>query len=198
MSDMQPCTCTHSQLIITYLTMLEMEKNVSLAQQCWNYMNDSLRTNVFVRFTPEAIACACIFLAARELKVRERGERGRGRGEERGLGTSCNHVLTCSVPLQIPLPQSPPWWLLFDTDYEDIEAISLELLSLYRRPRAMLERVERRINRLKEELQKKQVVDIKELKLKRPDPSEAEPSKKGITVSSSKEDIGIAVRKALV
>ena len=36
---------------------------------CRNYMNDSLRTNLFVRFPPETIACACIFLAARELKV---------------------------------------------------------------------------------------------------------------------------------
>jgi hypothetical protein len=32
-------------------------------------MNDSLKTDVFVRFTPEAIACACIFLAARQLQV---------------------------------------------------------------------------------------------------------------------------------
>lgn len=32
-------------------------------------MNDSYRTNVFVRFSPEAIACACIFLSARQLKV---------------------------------------------------------------------------------------------------------------------------------
>lgn len=33
-------------------------------------MNDSLRTNVFVRFQAETIACACIFLAARALQVR--------------------------------------------------------------------------------------------------------------------------------
>ena len=32
-------------------------------------MNDTLRTNVFVKFTPETIACACIFLAARQLQV---------------------------------------------------------------------------------------------------------------------------------
>ena len=32
-------------------------------------MNDSFRTDVFVRFDPETIACACIFLAARQLKV---------------------------------------------------------------------------------------------------------------------------------
>jgi len=32
-------------------------------------MNDSFRTNVFVRFHPETIAAACIYLAARMLKV---------------------------------------------------------------------------------------------------------------------------------
>jgi hypothetical protein len=32
-------------------------------------MNDSLRTNVFVRYDPETIACACIYLSARKLKV---------------------------------------------------------------------------------------------------------------------------------
>ena len=37
---------------------------------CRNYMNDSLRTNVFVRFQAETIACACIYLAARALQVR--------------------------------------------------------------------------------------------------------------------------------
>ena len=32
-------------------------------------MNDSLRTNVFVQFSPEKIACACIYLAARKFQV---------------------------------------------------------------------------------------------------------------------------------
>ncbi|KAM9299341.1 cyclin-L2-like [Gastrophryne carolinensis] len=32
-------------------------------------MNDSLRTDVFVRFPPESIACACIYLAARTLEI---------------------------------------------------------------------------------------------------------------------------------
>ena len=34
-------------------------------------MNDSLRTNVFVQFSPEKIACACIYLAARKFQVSE-------------------------------------------------------------------------------------------------------------------------------
>jgi hypothetical protein len=32
-------------------------------------MNDSLRTDVFVRYRPETIAVACIYLSARKLKV---------------------------------------------------------------------------------------------------------------------------------
>ncbi len=42
-------------------------------------MNDSLRTDVFVRYPPETIAVACIYLSARKLKVslpRANGERG--------------------------------------------------------------------------------------------------------------------------
>lgn len=35
-------------------------------------MNDTLRTNVFVRFQAETIACACIFLAARALQVKRK------------------------------------------------------------------------------------------------------------------------------
>jgi hypothetical protein len=33
-------------------------------------MNDSLRTDIFLRFTAETIACACIDLAARTLQVK--------------------------------------------------------------------------------------------------------------------------------
>lgn len=32
-------------------------------------MNDSLRTDVFVRYSPETIACACIYLSARKLSI---------------------------------------------------------------------------------------------------------------------------------
>ena len=32
-------------------------------------MNDSLRTNVFVRYHPETVACACIYLASRSLGI---------------------------------------------------------------------------------------------------------------------------------
>jgi hypothetical protein len=32
-------------------------------------MNDGLRTDMFLRYQPETIACACIFLAARMVTV---------------------------------------------------------------------------------------------------------------------------------
>uniref|UniRef100_A0A8C8EX22 Cyclin-L1 n=1 Tax=Oncorhynchus tshawytscha TaxID=74940 RepID=A0A8C8EX22_ONCTS len=65
--------CVHvkhpHKIIVMYLQVLECEKNQTLVQTAWNYMNDSLRTNVFVRFQAETIACACIYLAARALQM---------------------------------------------------------------------------------------------------------------------------------
>uniref|UniRef100_A0A671LTH2 Cyclin-L1-like n=1 Tax=Sinocyclocheilus anshuiensis TaxID=1608454 RepID=A0A671LTH2_9TELE len=65
--------CVHvkhpHKIIVMYLQVLECEKNQTLVQTAWNYMNDSLRTNVFVRFQAETIACACIYLAARVLQL---------------------------------------------------------------------------------------------------------------------------------
>ncbi|KAF7239315.1 Cyclin-L1 [Varanus komodoensis] len=57
------------QIIVMYLQVLECERSQHLVQTSWNYMNDSLRTDVFVRFHPESIACACIYLAARTLQI---------------------------------------------------------------------------------------------------------------------------------
>lgn len=57
------------KLIVMYLKYLEYETNQNLMQRAWNYMNDSFRTDVFVRYQPEKIACACIYLKARELGI---------------------------------------------------------------------------------------------------------------------------------
>uniref|UniRef100_A0A6I8Q920 Cyclin L1 n=1 Tax=Xenopus tropicalis TaxID=8364 RepID=A0A6I8Q920_XENTR len=65
--------CVHvkhpHKIIVMYLQVLECERNQTLVQTAWNYMNDCLRTNVFVRFEAETIACACIYLAARALQL---------------------------------------------------------------------------------------------------------------------------------
>ncbi|XP_049630478.1 cyclin-L2 [Suncus etruscus] len=63
------CLTRIFQIIVMYLQVLECERNQHLVQTSWNYMNDSLRTDVFVRFQPESIACACIYLAARTLEI---------------------------------------------------------------------------------------------------------------------------------
>ncbi|XP_048037828.1 cyclin-L1-like isoform X1 [Megalobrama amblycephala] len=65
--------CVHvkhpHKVIVMYLQVLECEKNTRLLQIAWNYMNDSLRTDVFLRFSAETVACACIFLSARVLQI---------------------------------------------------------------------------------------------------------------------------------
>ncbi|KAL1465541.1 hypothetical protein WDU94_005099 [Cyamophila willieti] len=65
--------CVHvkhpHKIIVMYLQVLGCEKNQKLMQLAWNYMNDSLRTDVFVRYDPETIASACIYLTARKLRI---------------------------------------------------------------------------------------------------------------------------------
>jgi len=65
--------CVHvkhpHKIIVMYLKWLEAGQNMELQQMSWNFMNDSLRTDVFVRYAPETIATACIYLSARKLKV---------------------------------------------------------------------------------------------------------------------------------
>lgn len=65
--------CVHvkhpHKIIVMYLQVLGYEKNRALMQQCWNYMNDSLRSDVFLRYHPETVACACVYLGARQLQL---------------------------------------------------------------------------------------------------------------------------------
>jgi len=64
--------CVHvkhpHKIIVMYLKWLELDSHRELLQMSWNFMNDSLRTDVFVRYPPETIAVACIYLSARKLK----------------------------------------------------------------------------------------------------------------------------------
>jgi len=65
--------CVHikhpHKLIVMYMQLLGFEKHDKFIQMSWNFMNDSLRTDGFVRYQPETIACACIYLSARKLNI---------------------------------------------------------------------------------------------------------------------------------
>uniref|UniRef100_A0A0K0CVD6 CYCLIN domain-containing protein n=1 Tax=Angiostrongylus cantonensis TaxID=6313 RepID=A0A0K0CVD6_ANGCA len=90
------------KLICAYCFVLRAHHRTDLIQKAWTYMNDGLRTDMFVRYSPETIACACIFLAAR------------------------------TVQPQVPLPDKPRnWYELFDASDTDVHAIALMLLNMY-------------------------------------------------------------------
>uniref|UniRef100_A0A8R1HS27 CYCLIN domain-containing protein n=1 Tax=Caenorhabditis japonica TaxID=281687 RepID=A0A8R1HS27_CAEJA len=95
------------RLIVAYGHTLDInESRPDILQKAWNYMNDGLRSDIFMRYKPETIACACIFLAAR------------------------------TVENPIALPSTPfHWFEAFDTSDRDVEAIAMQLLKLYSRRR---------------------------------------------------------------
>lgn len=65
--------CVHvkhpHKLIICFADVMGISDNTKLVQLAWNYMNDGLRTLVFVRFSPEVIACACLHLGCIKLQI---------------------------------------------------------------------------------------------------------------------------------
>lgn len=113
--------CVHvkhpHKLIVMYLQVLQYEKHEKLMQLSWNFMNDSLRTDVFMRYTPEAIACACIYLSARKLNI--------------------------------PLPNSPPWFGIFRVPMADITDICYRVMELYMRSKPVVEKLEAAVDELK-------------------------------------------------
>ncbi|CAF3023239.1 unnamed protein product [Rotaria sp. Silwood2] len=106
------------KMIAMYLKVLEKEREKDFVQTCWNYMNDSLRTDIFLRFTPETIACACIDLAARTL--------------------------------QIPLPKTPQWYLIFGAQPEEIRYIMIAIVRLYKHRPKPLDELEKIVNSFRE------------------------------------------------
>ncbi|KAJ2040852.1 hypothetical protein H4S03_000760 [Coemansia sp. S3946] len=90
-------------LLVNYLRCLEVTEHPQIPQLSWNYLNDLLRTPVYVCFQPETIACGVIYLAA----------------------------LKCGVSL----PTSPPWWIVFDANEEDIRQVARAAVALHERSR---------------------------------------------------------------
>nr|XP_024214686.1 cyclin-L1 isoform X2 [Halyomorpha halys] len=65
--------CVHvkhpHKIIVMYLQLLNFQDNRDFMQLSWNYMNDALRSDVFMRYNPETVACACIYLSARYMNI---------------------------------------------------------------------------------------------------------------------------------
>jgi cyclin L len=53
------------KFLLVYMNVLNGDQD--LAQVSWNYLNDSFRTNVCLKFKPEVIATACIYMASKRL-----------------------------------------------------------------------------------------------------------------------------------
>jgi transcription initiation factor TFIIIB Brf1 subunit/transcription initiation factor TFIIB len=57
------------KFVLNYLQILSLAENKQLTQKALNHTNDALHTTICVRFNSETIACASIYLAAREMNV---------------------------------------------------------------------------------------------------------------------------------
>eukprot|EP00729_Bicosta_minor_P006022 gene6022-12893_t len=58
------------KLVVTYCTLIGVDSiNKECVNLAWNYMNDGHRTDVFVRYPAETIACACVHLATIKLEI---------------------------------------------------------------------------------------------------------------------------------
>lgn len=119
--------CVHvkhpHKLIVVFLKYLgfDEEKNRELLQSSWNYMNDSFRTDVFVRYQPETIACACILLSARKLNIN--------------------------------MSTTPPWFVIFKVQEDDLIDACFRIMELYHRGKPDTEKLEEAVNELKKQFQ---------------------------------------------
>ncbi|XP_050069070.1 cyclin-L2 [Anopheles maculipalpis] len=123
--------CVHvkhpHKLIVMYLKYLELEKHQNMMQMAWNFMNDSFRTDVFVRYQPETIACACIYLTARKHNI--------------------------------PLPNSPPWFVIFRVSEDDMLDVCFRIMALYKRGKPNAEQLEEAVEALKKKYQEQRKKD---------------------------------------
>ncbi|VDO23901.1 unnamed protein product [Haemonchus placei] len=116
------------KLICAYCFVLRAHHRTDLIQRAWTYMNDGLRTDMFVRYSPETIACACIFLASR------------------------------TVHPQVPLPDKPRnWYELFDASDTDVHTIAMMLLNMYANQKAVSWReMDEKIEKLRSKIEAEQ------------------------------------------
>ena len=91
------------KFILNYAKMLTADEAThrKLSQYAWNFVNDSMRTDVCLHYAPEVIVCAAIWLGARVQGIR------------------------------LPSTDAVKWWDLFDTRKEDMDAVCQQVTHLY-------------------------------------------------------------------
>ncbi|XP_063931663.1 uncharacterized protein LOC135143685 [Zophobas morio] len=95
-------------------------ENRALAQKAWNFMNDSLRTNIFQRFSPNVIAASIIFLSTRVMNI------------------------------SLPEDNEIRWWDVFEADYAALHKCAKAILHLYQLPRVSWAALDEALNRAKQ------------------------------------------------
>lgn len=96
------------KFILNYVKLLISDEAAlkRLAQYAWNFINDSQRTDVCMRYEPETICCAALWMGARVLQIK------------------------------LPSNANPPWWELFDAKKADMDAVCARVAALYSKARA--------------------------------------------------------------
>ncbi|KAK9746613.1 Cyclin, N-terminal domain [Popillia japonica] len=129
--------CVHikhpHKIIVMYLQVLGYERNQNLMQFSWNYMNDSLRTDVFVRYQPESIACACIYLTARKLKL----PLPKNPAWYTLFGVTETEIRDICIRNT-----------LFGVTETEIRDICIRIMKLYNRPKANIDHLEKKVEEL--------------------------------------------------
>lgn len=105
------------KLIISYLKLLQLVDQRDLVQKAWNYLNDGLRTVIFLIYPHHVIATSVIWLACRDLGICLSEEKEEDQQIHDDDDTSFH-----------------AWYHLFDTSLSDIEEVSRHILHLYQHP----------------------------------------------------------------
>jgi cyclin L len=109
------------KLIISYLKLLQLVEHRQLVQRAWNYLNDGLRTVIFLIYPHHVIATSVIWLACRDLGVSLPEE-----SDEEGDQPK-DHVRREPGKFHA-------WYQIFDTSLDDIEDVARHILHLYQHP----------------------------------------------------------------
>jgi hypothetical protein len=88
-----------------------LQGDEELARLSWNYLNDSMRLDLCLRYPARVIACSALFMAAERAQF--------------------------SLPTSLGDGESS-WWSVFDSSLEDILLIKSRIQSLYLRQKVLL------------------------------------------------------------